>query len=59
MARRLGVDEVPRGLPSQEANQIDQSGIGFSCRDTRGVGFRRLDGEMQGLRCGLPSPRQE
>ena len=58
MACRLGVDEIPRGLTGQKADQIDEARIGLGVCHTRGVGFRRFDGEMQCLRCGLPSPRQ-
>jgi hypothetical protein len=54
MASRLGVDEIPRGLTGQKADQIDEARIGLGVRDTRCIGFRRFDGQMQSLRCGLP-----
>ncbi len=59
MARRLGVDKIPRGLTGQKADQIDEARIGLGVCHTRGVDFRRFDGQMQSLRCGLPLSCQE
>ncbi|MFP1646665.1 hypothetical protein [Pontitalea aquivivens] len=59
MMGRLGVDKVAGGLTGQETDQIAEAGIRLGARETRGVGVRRFDGEMQCLRFGLSLSCQE